>query len=155
MLEALQHLQGYPTYALSLVAVWALFGAGRWVKERRNTSRHLEATVLTAAEPPSLHPAIDPARCIGCGACTNACPEGKIIGLIGGKAQLLDPGSCIGHGACKTACPAGAISLVFGTATRGIDIPEVSPTFESNVPGLYIAGELGGPIPTRASGTNL
>ena len=126
------------------MAVWALFGAGRWVKERRNRSRRHEATVLTPAEPPSLHPVIDPACCIGCGACTNACPEGKIIGLIGGKAQLLDPGSCIGHGACKTACPAGAISLVFGTATRGIDIPEVSPTFESNVPGLYIAGELGG-----------
>jgi thioredoxin reductase (NADPH) len=144
MIDALPNLLGYPAYALALLAVWALLGAGRWAKERRNTSLHYEASVLTPAEPPSLHPLIDPARCIGCGACTNACPEGKIIGLIGGKAQLLDPGSCIGHGACKTACPTGAISLVFGTASRGVDIPEVSPRFESNVPGLYIAGELGG-----------
>jgi thioredoxin reductase len=33
---------------------------------------------------------------------------------------------------------------VFGTEKRGVDIPDVSPTFESNVPGVFIAGELGG-----------
>jgi thioredoxin reductase len=37
-----------------------------------------------------------------------------------------------------------AISLVFGTATRGVDIPKVSPWFETNVPGVFVAGELGG-----------
>ena len=37
-----------------------------------------------------------------------------------------------------------AISLVFGTEKRGIDIPDVSPEFETNVPGIFIAGELGG-----------
>jgi thioredoxin reductase len=37
-----------------------------------------------------------------------------------------------------------AIKLVFGTEKRGIDIPNVKPRFESNVPGIFIAGELGG-----------
>jgi len=37
-----------------------------------------------------------------------------------------------------------AIQLVFGTEKRGIDIPQVKPTFETNVSGIYIAGELGG-----------
>jgi thioredoxin reductase len=37
-----------------------------------------------------------------------------------------------------------AIQLVFGTEKRGIDIPHVKPTFETNVPGIFIAGELGG-----------
>jgi thioredoxin reductase len=37
-----------------------------------------------------------------------------------------------------------AISLVFGTAERGIDIPNVCPNFETNLPGMFIAGELGG-----------
>jgi hypothetical protein len=34
--------------------------------------------------------------------------------------------------------------LVFGTERRGLDIPVLKPNFESNVPGIYVAGELGG-----------
>jgi thioredoxin reductase (NADPH) len=135
---------GYATYGLALIGLWLTFGVGRWYRERKATGRQQRAIEAGSSEPVSLHPVIDPARCVGCSACTNACPEGKIIGMIGGKAQLLDPGSCIGHGACKTVCPVDAIELVFGTARRGIDIPVVSPQFESNVPGLFIAGELGG-----------
>ncbi len=143
MFETLSTI-GYPAYALALVVLWGAFGAGRKLKERRASNRLQQSIDAGATEPPSLHPVIDPARCVGCGACTHACPEGRIIGMIDGKAQLLDPVSCIGHGACKTACPVGAIELVFGTARRGVDIPLVSSDFESNVPGLYIAGELGG-----------
>jgi thioredoxin reductase len=33
---------------------------------------------------------------------------------------------------------------VFGSERRGVDIPLVSPAFESTVPGIFIAGELGG-----------
>ena len=33
---------------------------------------------------------------------------------------------------------------MFGSENRGIDLPVVRPDFQSNVPGLYIAGELGG-----------
>jgi thioredoxin reductase/NAD-dependent dihydropyrimidine dehydrogenase PreA subunit len=135
---------GYQTYVLALVALWCVIGVYRWFRERYASSRHQRAIDAGATEPPSLHPVIDPSRCVGCGACTHACPEGRIIGMIGDKAQLLDPASCIGHGACKTACPVGAIDLVFGTARRGVDIPVISPHFESNVPGLFIAGELGG-----------
>jgi len=103
-----------------------------------------EASATGLAEPPSLHPVIDEALCIACGACVDACPEGDILGLVGGKAELVAPSHCIGHGACKDACPSDAITLVFGTARRGVDIPEVKPDFETNVPGLFIAGELGG-----------
>ncbi|MDX2157232.1 MAG: NAD(P)-binding domain-containing protein [Hyphomicrobiaceae bacterium] len=121
---------------------------GYWVVQARGVrrSRAVKSAAEEAgmSEPPSLHPVIDPAKCIGCGACVNACPEGKVLGLINEKAELIEPASCIGHGACKTACPADAIGLVFGTATRGVDIPHVTPRFESNVPGLFIAGELGG-----------
>lgn len=98
----------------------------------------------SGVEPASLHPVIDPGKCMGCGACVTACPEGKILGLIHRKAQLVNPSKCIGHGACKLACPFDAITLVFGTEKRGIDIPNVKENFETNVPGLFIAGELGG-----------
>ena len=100
-----------------------------------------------AAEPASIHPHIDPARCIGCGSCLKACPEQEhheVLGLVGGRAVLVSPGDCIGHGACKTACPVDAITLVFGSERRGVDIPVVTPSFESSVPGMFIAGELGG-----------
>jgi thioredoxin reductase/NAD-dependent dihydropyrimidine dehydrogenase PreA subunit len=94
-------------------------------------------------EPPSLHPVVNPALCCGAGACVNACPE-QAMGIVNGKARLINPTVCIGHGACAAACPVEAIKLVFGTEKRGIDIPYVKPTFETNVPGIYIAGELGG-----------
>ena len=94
-------------------------------------------------EPPSLHPIVDPARCIGSGSCARACPE-EALGLVNGKAVLLNAAACIGHGACLPACPFDAIQLVFGTERRGIDIPHISPGFETNVPGIFIAGELGG-----------
>ncbi len=94
-------------------------------------------------EPPSLHPVVDPARCIGSGACARACPE-HALGVINGQMALINAAHCIGHGACLAACPVDAIKLVFGTEKRGIDIPNISPGFETNVPGIYIAGELGG-----------
>ena len=144
MFDVVPKISGYGAYALALVALWAMLGLGRYLRDRSSAAKRQAALDAGNSEPPSLHPVIDPARCIGCGACTHACPEGKIIGLIGGKAELLDPGSCIGHGACKTACPTDAIDLVFGTARRGVDIPFVTPDFQSNVPGIFIAGELGG-----------
>jgi len=113
-------------------------------REKRHASVLEECVAEGLVEPPSLHPVIIEDRCIGCGACVEACPEGEILGLIDGKAKLINASHCIGHGACKTACPTDGIQLVFGTATRGIDIPFVQPSFETNVPGLFIAGELGG-----------
>lgn len=102
-----------------------------------------EAVAAGLTEPPSLHPVVDLSVCIGSGACVRACPE-KALGIIAGKGALINPTICIGHGACAPSCPVGAIKLVYGTAKRGMDIPQVSPEFETNVPGIFIAGELGG-----------
>jgi thioredoxin reductase (NADPH) len=113
-------------------------------KEKRHAGVLENCVSEGLIEPPSLHPVIVADRCIGCGACIEACPEGEVLGLIEGKAKLIDASHCIGHGACKTACPTDGIKLVFGTATRGVDIPFVQPNFETNVPGIFIAGELGG-----------
>ena len=130
-------------YGIAIVVILWLYLR----RKRRIDAAHrveLQAAVQAGlVEPPSLHPVVDPARCIGSGACAAACPE-QALGVVGGKAVLVNATACIGHGACLSACPVEAISLVFGTETRGIDIPNISPDFETNVPGLFIAGELGG-----------
>lgn len=95
-------------------------------------------------EPVSLHPYIDLSTCIGSGACISACPEKDILGLVNGKAAVINASSCVGHGACFHTCPVEAISLRIGTEKRGVDLPHVNQNFETNVKGIYIAGELGG-----------
>ncbi len=116
-------------------------------RKRRQTLAALahqkEAVEAGLTEPPSLHPVIDLNKCLGAGACVPACPE-EAIEMIAGKAYLTNPTFCIGHGACAPSCPHDAITLVFGTEKRGMDIPQVDPHFETNVPGIFIAGELGG-----------
>lgn len=131
-------------YAAPLLLIWAIYALNRSRSEARAVAALMEATQAGLNEPASLHPVIDPTLCIGCRACVRACPEGDILGIVNGKAALVSPSECIGHGACRAACPRGAISLVFGTATRGVDIPNVGADFQTNVPGIYIAGELGG-----------
>lgn len=137
----------YVVYGLPLLLIWAAYlGRFRWREVRSLAVLHA-AREAGLTEPASLHPVVDPLRCSGCGSCVQACPEQPehhVLGLIGGKARLVSPSDCIGHGACRTACPEGAITLVFGTERRGVTIPLLSPDFETNVSGLYIAGELGG-----------
>lgn len=95
-------------------------------------------------EPVSLHPVIDLDTCIKSGACVAACPEKDILGIVNGRGTLINASHCVGHGACFHSCPVEAISLVIGTEKRGVDLPHVNQNFETNVPGIYIAGELGG-----------
>lgn len=137
---------------IALLAVYAAplaIIAGCYFWSRHRESSRAESILAAASEagltePPSLHPSIDPGMCLGCGSCASACPEGDVIGIIRGRASLIEPTHCIGHGACADACPTGAISLVFGTEKRGVDIPFVGRDFQTNVPGIFIAGELGG-----------
>ena len=131
-------------YGPVLLLIWYVY-ASRARRRGEEALRTLsESRDSGLMQPASLHPLIDASRCLGCGACADACPEKNVLGLIGGKAELITPGNCIGHGACKVACPFDAITLVLGTEERGIDLPVVSESFETNVPGIYVAGELGG-----------
>ncbi len=113
-------------------------------RSRETTTKIEKAKELGFHEPVSLHPVVDPDICIGSGACIRACPEKDILGLVDGKAQTINASRCVGHGACFHACPVQAITLLIGTEQRGVDLPHVSPEFETNIPGLFIAGELGG-----------
>jgi len=136
-------MQYLALYASALILVWVLY-VRRQKRIQREHKQQLDASVAAGlVEPPSLHPVVDLLRCLGSSSCVTACPE-EALGIVDGKAVLINGAACIGHGACLAACPVDAITLVFGSEKRGVDIPKVSPEFESNVPGLFIAGELGG-----------
>lgn len=130
-------------YGAPLAIAVGLYVRRQRRREARAAAILRESEDAGLTEPPSLHPVVDPILCMGSGACTQACPEAA-LGIVDGQAYLVNPTACIGHGACAASCPVEAISLVFGTERRGVDIPYVKPTFETNVPGVYIAGELGG-----------
>jgi len=130
-------------YGVPAVVAFVLYLRNHRVRTQVHEELLLESVAAGLTEPPSLHPVVDLGRCIGSGACVKACPE-DALGVVDGKAVLVGAAHCIGHGACFPACPVEAIKLVFGTEKRGVDIPVVKPNFESNVPGIFIAGELGG-----------
>lgn len=131
-------------YLLPVALIWLW----RIRRSRSRTQQYLavkEENIKSGlTEPASLHPLINRDLCIACNACAKACPEGDVLAIIHDKVELINPTHCIGHGACAKACPVHAITLVFGTEKRGIDIPHVDANFETNVPGIFIAGELGG-----------
>ena len=133
----------------SVVGLLILLTIYLYVRALKKNSKRVEEKIEIAKleglhDPVSLHPEIDVNTCIQSGACIEACPEKEIIGIRNGKATLINASRCIGHGACFHACPVEAISLVIGTEKRGVDLPHVKRDFETNVPGMYIAGELGG-----------
>lgn len=120
-----------------------------YLRKKSKESRLVEEKIKIAKEdglhePVSLHPYVDVNSCIQTGACIAACPEKDILGIRNGKATIINASRCIGHGACFHACPTEAISLRIGTEKRGVELPHVSQNFETNVPGIFIAGELGG-----------
>jgi len=134
----------YVTPLVLIVVTYAWRRRRHHVESVETLTESREAGLL---DPASLHPVIDPVKCIGCGSCVAACPEmpaHQVIGMIRRKAHLVSPTDCIGHGACQSACPVDAITLVFGTERRGVDLPNIKPNFETNVAGIFIAGELGG-----------
>lgn len=120
-----------------------------YLRKQKRESRVVEEKIEKAKlnglfEPVSLHPVIDVNSCIKTGACIIACPERDILGIRNGKATTINASRCIGHGACFHACPTHAITLCIGTEKRGVDLPHVNQNFESNMSGIFIAGELGG-----------
>jgi thioredoxin reductase/NAD-dependent dihydropyrimidine dehydrogenase PreA subunit len=132
-------------FAILIAALIYVVGFRRARKEEQEVVATLEdMAALGEVVPDTIHPVVDPNRCIGSGACVRVCPEKLVLGIVKGQAKLVNPLACVGHSACVTACPVQAIKLVFGSAERGVELPVLDPNFQTTRPGVYVIGELGG-----------
>lgn len=135
-------------WIIGLVVVFIFF-IPYWLKVRREERQAIDlyesqAENLEELIPDTLHPVIDPDICIGAANCVKVCPEKEVFALIHGRGVVVRPNRCVGHGLCERSCPVEAIQLVVGSSKRGVDIPRIKENFETNVPGIYIIGELSG-----------
>ena len=132
--------------AAVIVVVVVVFGYVRSFRRRRAGDRErLDLSREIGMDRASgQYPLIDTNRCIGCATCVDACPEGDVLGVVMGKATVINGARCIGHGQCALACPVGAIEVGLGDVTARDDIPLLDENNQTNIPGLWIAGELSG-----------
>lgn len=103
-----------------------------------------ETSAPATQVPAQVLPVINASLCIGCKACIDACPEKGALAMAGGKAILANPALCKGHGDCVPACPTNGIVLKVGNVRQTVRVPDIDANYESNVPGLFVAGELSG-----------
>lgn len=128
-----------------LMVIIVLPYAVKSLKKRRGYhQKREEAVKLGATKAVAQHPQIDALKCIGCGACVDACPEGSVLGIVSGKAVIINGLKCVGHGLCAEACPVEGITVGLGDISKRDDIPAMDQNQQTNIPGIYIAGELGG-----------
>jgi thioredoxin reductase (NADPH) len=114
-------------------------------KREREAKKRFEGAKIAGLQAAiTMHPHIDALECIGCGACVDACPEHDVLGVINGKAVLIHGSKCVGHALCAEACPVGGITMMMAAPGKSADLPILNDHLETTVPGIYIAGELGG-----------
>lgn len=127
------------------ISIFFLRGYLKNLKKRDEKARAAaEKGKLFSEGPRAQHPHIDTTNCIGCQSCTTVCPEGDVLAMLGGKAVIVNGHKCIGHSLCAEACPVGAITMVTASPSMSADLPRLTPEFETNIPNLFIVGELGG-----------
>ena len=130
--------------AAVIITAFLLYYLRQEKKKAAETKSAMEKGKLRSDGPQSQHPHIDNARCIGCATCTMVCPEGDVLGMVGGKAMIINGYKCIGHSICADSCPVGAITMVLATPSVGANLPTLSSEYETSVKNMFIIGELGG-----------
>ena len=113
-------------------------------RKHANARAAAEKGKIRSDGPQSQHPHINNNDCIGCATCTTVCPEGDVLGMVGGKAAIINGYKCIGHSLCAEACPVGAITMVLASPSVGASLATLTPVYETTIKNMFIVGELGG-----------
>ena len=91
----------------------------------------------------TLRPRINLDLCVGCGTCVHVCPF-NVLEIVNEKAIAVRLEDCTGFAACAAECPTEAIVLVAGGAMQTMELPMYDTNLETNVHGIYLAGEVTG-----------
>jgi len=134
------------TFAIAAaICLFFLLGYLKKIKTREKRAHEAAKKGTVYSEGPrAQHPQIDANSCIGCATCTTVCPEGDVLAMLAGKAAIVIGYKCIGHSLCAEACPVGAITMKMAPPGMSADLAVLSSEYETSVPNLFIAGELGG-----------
>jgi thioredoxin reductase (NADPH) len=130
--------------AVAIIGGFLFYHLRREKKQSAKVRESAERGKLRSDGPQSQHPHIDNNYCIGCAACTLVCPEGDVLGMVGGKAMIINGYKCIGHSLCADACPVGAITMVMASPSVGASVATLTSQYETTVKNMFIVGELGG-----------
>ena len=85
--------------------------------QKETERRRKEAKELGIDRPRAQYPQVNCSLCIGCGYCVQACPEGDVLGVVWGAAEVINGVRCVGHGFCEMVCPVGATLSVLSKPT--------------------------------------
>src|SRR5271157_2298328 len=130
--------------AAAIIGAFLLYYLKQEKKKAAETLAAAEKGKLRSDGPQSQHPHIDSTTCIGCATCTMVCPEGDVLGMVGGKAMIINGYKCIGHSICADSCPVGAITMVLASPSVGANLPALSSEYETSIRNMFVIGELGG-----------
>ncbi|MFN0083863.1 MAG: NAD(P)-binding domain-containing protein [Blastocatellia bacterium] len=127
----------------------------RRVAERMRAAIEAPPKPDSAPLPPSMidpeglpypHPVINVATCIGCHACVDACPH-DVLAIVNGKAAPVAIEQCMEDTSCQVECPTAPKSCIVVNTTKPIPerkVPSRNQSFETNVPGIYLIGDVSG-----------
>ncbi len=112
----------------------------------RHDSKRLATAALHPGRPPYPHPVINPQTCIGCHACVEACPH-DVLAIVDGLAAAIAVDQCMEETSCQVECPTSPKSCVVVNTSKEIrerKVPRRDQNFMTNVPGLYLIGDVSG-----------
>jgi thioredoxin reductase len=106
----------------------------------------LDLEKAKAEGPPYPHPVVDPALCIGCHACVEACPH-DVLAIVNGISTPVAVDQCMEDTSCQVECPTNPKACIVINTSKTIPprkVPVRDQRLKTNVDGIYMVGDVSG-----------